>query len=190
MGKVGRPRGAPYTPRRPIVSGETFGELTALRIIPKSRTHTTRWLCRCSCGVEIAVISGSLRGGNTGSCGCKTAEWRSLKHGMTKTPTYRGWHGMRQRCANPKATGFKNYGGRGIKVCERWLDFENFLADMGERPEGRTLDRFPNNDGNYEPGNCRWATSKQQADNKRREQGARHSPTPKNALPSETRRRE
>ncbi len=85
-----------------------------------------------------------------------------------KTPTYNTWWGMKLRCLYSRHISFKNYGARGIKVCERWLKFENFLADMGERPEGATLDRFPNKDGDYEPGNCRWATRRQQQHNSRR----------------------
>ena len=89
------------------------------------------------------------------------------KHGMHGTPTYRVWNGMTQRCLNPKNGRWDDYGGRGITVCERWQIFENFVADMGERPEGETLDRYPNQNGNYEPGNCRWATAEQQGQNKR-----------------------
>jgi hypothetical protein len=84
-----------------------------------------------------------------------------------QSDTYRSWHGMRQRCSDPKQENYKYYGGRGITVCDRWQSFENFLADMGERPEGTSIDRYPDNDGNYEPGNCRWATRSQQQHNKR-----------------------
>lgn len=90
-----------------------------------------------------------------------------LKHGMCGTPIYKAWVSMLQRCENPKSSVYKWYGGRNISVCERWHDFRNFFADMGERPEGLTLDRWPDKDGNYEPGNCRWATWEEQANNRR-----------------------
>jgi hypothetical protein len=92
---------------------------------------------------------------------------RLTTHGMCYTPTFRSWGMMLNRCRNPKADNFKHYGGRGITVCERWLKFENFLVDMGERPEGTSLDRYPDTNGNYETGNCRWTSMRNQARNKR-----------------------
>lgn len=138
---------------------------------PRSRGE---WLARCDCGVEKVVRVRSIEAGHTVSCGCygrRATAQRLLKHGhgtVSKTPTYRSWQHMLGRCLNPSNDEFANYGGRGITVCARWREsFANFLADMGERPAGTTLDRVDNS-GCYEPGNCRWATSSQQATNTRR----------------------
>lgn len=135
--------------------------------------------CRCSCGNETAVSCAYLKKGHSRSCGCLARENASermharKKHGhrwnqdQTTSPTYRSWRNARDRCLNPKAPNYSEYGGRGIQFCERWGDFTAFLADMGERPAGMSLDRYPDVNGNYEPDNCRWATAKEQAANRR-----------------------
>jgi hypothetical protein len=155
-----------------IAIGQRFGLLVVLEYEGEKK-----WRCICDCGVIVVTRGYSLRSGNTGSCGCRrrsassrAARDRNTKHGQTKTPTWSSWRAMVQRCTDPNVRCWKNYGGRGIKVCERWLGengFVNFLADVGERPDGRTLDRFPDGNGNYEPGNVRWATAKEQAANQR-----------------------
>lgn len=126
------------------------------------------WLCRCECGTIKKVIIKNLKSGTSKSCGClqkKQTIERSTTHGMRHTRVWRLWQAMKTRCLNKNIPQFKNYGGRGIKVCEEWLTFENFYRDMGEPIEHMTLDRI-NVNGNYEPSNCRWATRKQQAQNK------------------------
>lgn len=147
--------------------GQRFTRLTVVSRAPnKSEKDTNaRWNCVCDCGNTCIAYGQDLRREKFKSCGCLQAENR-LKHGMHRTRTYRMWLGMRQRCENPKASKYENYGGRGIRVCDRWLDFTAFYADMGEAPEHHSLDRIDGN-GNYEPGNCRWATVAQQNRNKR-----------------------
>lgn len=161
---------------RPTVNlaGQTFGRWTALSLSPIRSTNGQRqWNCVCACGTMAIVRAGNLRHGRTFSCGCvrtekaiKQLREMNVTHDATNTPEYHTWRSMQDRCRNPNSHAWKWYGGRGITICERWRKFENFLADMGERPPGLTLDRI-NYNGNYEPGNCRWATWAVQGANKR-----------------------
>jgi len=152
------------------MTGQRFGRWTVVRFDPTARVSS--WLCRCDCGTVKTVQSANLRQGVTNSCGCLNAELASQRnstHRQCWTPTYRSWVNMTRRCRDKKLVRYERYGGRGIKVCARWLGkngFTNFLADMGERPQGMSIDRYPNPDGDYEPSNCRWATPQQQQTNK------------------------
>jgi len=147
-----------------------FGKLV---IIDKSKKQdkfgNMYWWCQCDCGKSTYVSTGNLKSGNTKSCGCLNREKGSkkrIKHGMARTRIYKVWFAMKNRCQNPNVWNYERYGGRGIRVCDRWQNFINFWFDMGDRPEGTTLDR-KDNEGNYEPGNCRWATPKEQQQNMR-----------------------
>jgi hypothetical protein len=152
------------------LTGLRFGQLVVLREAAPDARREAKWFCACDCGETCVVLSGNLRKGNTRSCGCVRKEVtaaRSVKHGMSKTLMFFAWEQMKQRCYNPRNHKFKDYGARGITVCDQWREsFAAFLADMGERPPGKSIDRREN-DGNYEPGNCRWATRLEQAANKR-----------------------
>lgn len=154
------------------MEGQVFGRWTVIG--PVTRADRYRyWLCRCQCGTERAVFERSLRRGLSRSCGCIVKEgWArpdKRTHGMSTTPTFESWRSMKSRCHRRTDRSFAEYGGRGITVCAAWLTFEGFLADMGERPKGTTLERIDVN-GHYEPGNCVWATAKEQGRNKRNSQ--------------------
>ena len=149
--------------------GMTFGRLTVTSKAESNKHGAAMWNCVCSCGREHVAMGSLLRRGEVKSCGCLKSNTPAPNrtHNMSGTPLYRVWATMRNRCGNPKVKGYEVYGGRGIKVCDRWASFENFLADMGPRPsDDHSIDRI-NVDGDYEPGNCRWATLGEQMSNKR-----------------------
>ena len=160
------------------LTGNVYGRLTVLQL-GSPDSGLVRWECLCLCGAKCLVKARHLKGGNTRSCGCLFLESQKIRnrnkattHGHAlsgrQSSEYKTWCWMKARCENPKVKCFKNYGGRGIKVCDRWRNsFANFLADMGTRPDGKSIDRIDVN-GDYEPSNCRWATNSEQQKNKRK----------------------
>jgi hypothetical protein len=153
--------------------GKRFGRLVATECAGPDKNRNMQWVCVCDCGNVRVLSANALRTRNTTSCGCRFLKHGHARHGRGRklTRTYNSWMSMIQRCNNPKAFGYRWYGALGITVCPQWQGehgFETFLRDKGERPEGMTLDRWPNPAGNYTPENTRWSTLVEQAAHKRR----------------------
>lgn len=158
--------------RKVDLTGQRFGRLLVIGLESRNK-HRSHWKCQCDCGNEKIAEMGQLHNGHTKSCGCLRKELNTV-HGKFNCSEYRSWQAMKSRCENKNTTRYVDYGGRGIKVCERWSkSFENFYIDMGNKPSKKhSIDR-KNNDGNYEPDNCRWATIPEQQRNKRIRKGSR-----------------
>lgn len=150
------------------LAGKRFGKLTVIHTSGERRRGQIVWVCKCDCGIVKNIPSYSLTSGGVVSCGCHGRAILGINtttHGKSNSPEHRTWKGLRMRCNNPKNPKFPRYGGRGIKVCERWNEFENFMADMGVKPGPCHSIHRINNDGNYEPSNCKWSEKVEQANN-------------------------
>lgn len=157
------------------ITGHRFGRLVAIERTGTSPGGQPIWLCQCDCGERAHVRSQSLREGVTSSCGCFNREQkrdicirRNTTHGESGSAEYRTWCAIKERCATPSHWSYRKYGARGVRVCQRWIEsYDAFLADMGRKPTPEhTLDRYPDPNGGYEPDNCRWATQRQQQNNR------------------------
>ena len=158
----------PRAKQRDDLLGAKFGLLTVVAFSKVDELRRAIWECQCACGSVVNLATSVLKSKHNISCGCALRERLSvgkLRHGLTGTKVWQAWVNMRSRCYKKSAARYANYGGRGIKVCDRWLVFENFYSDMGDVPQGMSIERI-NVDGDYCPENCKWATSKEQGGNK------------------------